>query len=97
MRLHLSRPEDLMRCLNPRSTVFVLMPDPPAEDTVVECVLVHPTKGDELMLFARVARRGTTLAGPGVELRFDPLDGSGREALLAFMRRTGRSSDGPGV
>lgn len=84
--LRLQRLADVARCFNGRSTVFVLLPDPPDEGAEVECVLVHPENGSEVKVPAYVTRVGRTLAGDGAELRFITPDDALRRRLLAFVR-----------
>lgn len=85
--MRLSHPGDVGRVFHRDATVFVLMPDPPPEGALVECVLVHPGDGREVMVPAEVVRVGETLAGPGVELRFAPPGPAAREALIRFVRQ----------
>ena len=82
-----STPADVARVFNRKATVFVLMPDPPPQGSRVECVLVHPVDHGEVMVMAEVVRVGTTLAGTGVELRFDPPPPALRGELIEFVRR----------
>ena len=84
--MRLEKPADVARVFNRNATVFVLMPDPPAEGAVIECVLVHPTDHREVKVMAEVVRVGETLAGTGVELCFEPPGPALRETLLAFVR-----------
>lgn len=85
--MHLQSAADIARVFNRDATIFVLMPDPPMEGTAVECVLVHPVDHHrEVKVMAEVIRVGETLAGTGVELRFEPPGAALREALLAFVR-----------
>lgn len=84
--MRLEKPADVARVFNRNATVFVLMPDPPRLGTAVECVLVHPTDHREVKVMAEVTRVGETLAGTGVELRFETPGPALRETLLAFVR-----------
>ncbi len=85
--MHLSKPADVARVFNRKSTVFVLMPDPPPQGARVECVLVHPVDHSEVKVMAEVERVGTTLAGKGAELRFEPPSEALRASLIDFVRR----------
>lgn len=85
--MHLATPADVARVFNRKATVFVLMPDPPPQGSRVECVLVHPVDHAEVMVAAEVVRVGTTLAGTGVELRFDAPSPALRSELIEFVRR----------
>lgn len=84
--MRLARPADVARVFNRNATVFVLMPDPPQQGTAIECVLVHPTDQREVKVMAEVVRVGETLAGTGVELRFEPPGPALRQQLLTFVR-----------
>ena len=85
--MHLAEPGDITRVFDQQATVFVLMPDPPAEGSRVECVLVHPIDQSEVMVRAAVIRVDHTPAGTGVELRFDPLSEAMLADVIAFVRR----------
>lgn len=84
--MRLEKASDVARVFNRNATVFVLMPDPPREGTAVECVLVHPQDQSEVKVMAEVVRVGDTLAGKGVELRFQPPGPLLRETLMRFVR-----------
>ncbi len=81
-------PSALRRCLSSDVStegIFVLMPGAPPVGAAVECVLVHPGDGRELVVPARVVRAGETLAGPGVGLAFDALSAAQRAALARYV------------
>ncbi len=84
--MRLEKPEDVARLFKPSATVFVLMPDPPREGTAIECVLVRPGDRREAKVMAEVVRVGETLAGTGVELRFESPGPGLREQLMNFVR-----------
>lgn len=84
--MRLEKAADVARVFNRNATVFVLMPDPPREGTAVECVLVHPHNQSEVKVMAEVVRVGETLAGTGVELRFEPPGPAMRQVLMTFVR-----------
>jgi len=84
--MRLEKQADVARLFNRNATVFVLMPDPPLVGTAVECVLVHPKDQSEVKVMAEVVRVGETLAGTGVELRFEAPDPAMREVLMDFVR-----------
>lgn len=84
--MRLEKPADVARVFNPSATVFVLMPDPPRVGTAIECVLVRPGDQREVKVMAEVMRVGETLAGTGVELRFEPPGAALRETLMDFVR-----------
>lgn len=85
--MHLAEPGDITRVFDQQATVFVLMPDPPAEGSRVECVLVHPIDHSEVMVRADVIRVATTPEGTGVELRFNSPSEAMRADVMRFMHR----------